>query len=111
SRLGRRRVGGQDAAAAGLLQALYREDPAGGGRRSHGHAHRTDRRNRGIVSRPVRAFFSEVGTGSRQENASNQKSRAPFRFNRNGKGSRRAPGPFAILIPRSSRRRWSNWTP
>jgi hypothetical protein len=28
-----------------------------------------------------------VETGSRQENASNQESRAPFRFNRNGKGS------------------------
>jgi hypothetical protein len=25
-----------------------------------------------------------VGTGSREENASNQESRAPFRFNRNG---------------------------
>src|ERR1700692_380534 len=36
---------------------------------------------------PVRAFSSEVETGSRQENASNQESRAPFRFNRNGKGS------------------------
>src|SRR6202035_4515463 len=35
-----------------------------------------------------RAFSSEVETGSRQENASNQESRAPFRFNRNGKGSR-----------------------
>jgi hypothetical protein len=34
------------------------------------------------------AFSSEVETGSRQENASNQESRAPFRFNRNGKGSR-----------------------
>ena len=33
------------------------------------------------------AFSSEVDTGSRQENASNQESRAPFRFNRNGKGS------------------------
>ena len=29
---------------------------------------------------PTGAFSSEVGTGSRQENASNQKSRAPFRF-------------------------------
>jgi ubiquinone/menaquinone biosynthesis C-methylase UbiE len=39
-----------------------------------------------------RAFSSEVDTGSRQENASNQESRAPFRFNRNGKGSSaRAP--------------------
>jgi phosphotransferase system enzyme I (PtsI) len=34
-----------------------------------------------------RAFSSEVATGSRQENASNQESRAPFRFDRNGKGS------------------------
>jgi peptide/nickel transport system permease protein len=33
------------------------------------------------------AFSSEVGTGSREENASKQKIRAPFRFNRNGKGS------------------------
>jgi hypothetical protein len=33
------------------------------------------------------AFSSEVDTGSREENASKQKSRAPFRFNRNGKGS------------------------
>jgi hypothetical protein len=32
-----------------------------------------------------------VETGSRQENASNQESKAPFRFNRNGKGSSRAP--------------------
>src|SRR6202048_2656082 len=32
-------------------------------------------------------FSSEVKTCSRQENASNQESRAPFRFNRNGKGS------------------------
>jgi hypothetical protein len=31
------------------------------------------------------AFSSEVETGSRQENASNQESRAPFRFYRNGK--------------------------
>jgi catechol 2,3-dioxygenase-like lactoylglutathione lyase family enzyme len=37
-----------------------------------------------------------VDTGSRQENASNQESRAPFRFNRNGKGSgddRNSDGP------------------
>src|SRR6266849_2308307 len=32
-----------------------------------------------------------VETGSRQENASNQESRAPFRFYRNGKGSGVAP--------------------
>jgi ergothioneine biosynthesis protein EgtB len=36
----------------------------------------------------ARAFSSEVGTGSRQENASNQESGAPFRFYRNGRGSR-----------------------
>ena len=35
----------------------------------------------------TRAFSSEVETGSRQENASKQESGAPFRFNRNGKGS------------------------
>jgi hypothetical protein len=34
------------------------------------------------------AFSSEVETGSRQENASNQESGTPFRLNRNGKGSR-----------------------
>jgi peptidoglycan-N-acetylglucosamine deacetylase len=36
----------------------------------------------------ARAFSSEVDTGSREENASKQESRAPFRFYRNGKGSR-----------------------
>src|SRR5258708_30387259 len=35
------------------------------------------------------AFSSEVDTGSRQENASNLESRAPFRFHRNGNGSSR----------------------
>jgi aryl-alcohol dehydrogenase-like predicted oxidoreductase len=37
--------------------------------------------------RRMRAFSSEVGTGSREENASKLEIRAPFRFNRNGKGS------------------------
>jgi hypothetical protein len=37
--------------------------------------------------RHIRAFSSEVDTGSREENASKQKARALFRFNRNGKGS------------------------
>ncbi|MVT68846.1 hypothetical protein GPL21_27545 [Bradyrhizobium pachyrhizi] len=32
----------------------------------------------------TRAFSSEVGTGSREENASKLKSRPPFRFNRSG---------------------------
>jgi hypothetical protein len=47
------------------------------------------------------AFSSEVGTGSREENASKQNTRAPFRFNRNGKGSRcdqlRAGMPVAVI--------------
>src|SRR5664279_5764404 len=34
-----------------------------------------------------RAFSSEVGTGSREENASNKEVEPPFRFHRNGKGS------------------------
>src|SRR5882762_2312170 len=42
---------------------------------------------RGPASPPNRAFSSEVDAGSREENASKQKDRAPFRFNRNGKGS------------------------
>src|ERR1700733_4315101 len=37
--------------------------------------------------RSPRAFSSEVDTGSREENASKQESRAPFRFYRNGEGS------------------------
>ena len=43
---------------------------------------RPERRSRSW--RTNRAFSSEVDTGSRQENASNQKPRAPFRFYRNG---------------------------
>jgi hypothetical protein len=35
----------------------------------------------------LRAFSSEVDTGSRQENASNIETELPFRFNRNGRGS------------------------
>src|SRR5712672_1065065 len=35
----------------------------------------------------TKAFSSEVGSGSREENASNKESRAPFRSCRNGKGS------------------------
>jgi hypothetical protein len=34
------------------------------------------------------AFFSEVDAGSHRENATKQKTRAPFRFYRSGKGSR-----------------------
>jgi hypothetical protein len=40
-----------------------------------------------VIDQFTRAFSSEVGTGSREENASKQKTRAPFRFNRNGTGS------------------------
>src|SRR5882757_1631641 len=36
------------------------------------------------ISSRSKAFSSEVETGSRRENASNQEARAPFRFNRNG---------------------------
>jgi Flp pilus assembly protein TadG len=39
-----------------------------------------------LRARP-RAFSSEVDTGSRRENATKQRIRAPFRLNRNGKGS------------------------
>ncbi len=42
-----------------------------------------------LLGRITRAFSSEVEAGSRQENASNLESRAPFRFYRNGKGSSR----------------------
>ena len=42
-----------------------------------------------LLGRITRAFSSEVEAGSRQENAPNQESRAPFRFYRNGKGSSR----------------------
>jgi len=38
---------------------------------------------------PARAFSSEADTGSHKENPSNQESRAPFQFNRSGKGSGR----------------------
>ena len=36
----------------------------------------------------TRAFSSKVDTGLRRENATKQRIRAPFRFNRNGKGSK-----------------------
>jgi hypothetical protein len=42
-------------------------------------------RSRSLVGM-TSAFSSEVETASRQENASNQKSRASFRFHRDGKG-------------------------
>jgi hypothetical protein len=35
----------------------------------------------------ARPMTGSVGIGSREENASKQKTRAPFRFHRNGKGS------------------------
>jgi general secretion pathway protein I len=43
-----------------------------------------------------RAFSSEVETGPRQENASNQESEVPLRFYRNGKGSGGAAG-FTLI--------------
>ena len=42
---------------------------------------------RALRRRPIKAFSSEVDTGSCEENASKQKSRAPFRFYRNGNSS------------------------
>jgi hypothetical protein len=42
----------------------------------------------GITISRIRAFSTEVDTGSRKENASKQESGASFRFNRNGKGPR-----------------------
>ncbi len=44
---------------------------------------------RGKRGDEAKAFSSEVETGSRQENASNEESGAPFRFHRNGEGSQR----------------------
>ncbi|MEH2612235.1 DUF1127 domain-containing protein [Bradyrhizobium sp. AZCC 1693] len=56
-----------------------------------------------IPTSATRAFSSEVGTGSRQENASNQKSGAPFRFNRNGEGSKPFAWRTAIWLARVRR--------
>ncbi|MBR1276353.1 DUF1127 domain-containing protein [Bradyrhizobium sp. AUGA SZCCT0283] len=56
-----------------------------------------------IPTSATRAFSSEVGTGSRQENASNQKSGAPFRFNRNGEDSRPFAWRTAVLLARLRR--------
>jgi hypothetical protein len=44
-------------------------------------------RIRDLLFDRARAFSSEVDTGSREENASEYGDRAPFRFDRNGKGS------------------------
>jgi hypothetical protein len=41
-----------------------------------------------LFRRRLRAFSSKVDTGLRRENAIKQRARAPFRVNRNGKGSR-----------------------
>src|SRR6267142_5062147 len=52
-----------------------------------GALHRGFNSARSATNKTGRAFSSEVEAGSRQENASNQESRAPFRFYRNGKGA------------------------
>jgi hypothetical protein len=49
------------------------------------------------ADRAARAFSSEVDTGSREENASKQEARAPFRFHRNGKGSRPSLAIYALV--------------
>jgi hypothetical protein len=46
----------------------------------------------------TRAFSSEVDTGSREENASKHETRAPLRFNRNGKALERDPEKFVQLL-------------
>ncbi|MBR0823954.1 hypothetical protein JQ596_00305 [Bradyrhizobium manausense] len=51
------------------------------------------------------AFSSEVDTGSRQENASKQESRAPFQSHWNGKGSSSTDTIGATLQPRPARPR------
>jgi len=56
-----------------------------------------------IPTSATRAFSSEVRTGSRQENASNQKSGAPFRLNRSGEGSRPFAWRTAIWLARLRR--------
>ncbi|MEH2671799.1 hypothetical protein DXU07_21020 [Bradyrhizobium elkanii] len=68
----------------------------------HRQAARVERRKRlrstgcdATAERASRAFSSEVDTGSREENASKQESRAPFRFHRNGKSSSAARRPLA----------------
>ncbi|UWU78293.1 hypothetical protein N2603_07500 [Bradyrhizobium huanghuaihaiense] len=51
--------------------------------------------NRANLQQSVRAFSSEVDTGSHKENASKQESNAPFRSHRNGalaKPARRRAG-------------------
>ncbi|PDT86708.1 hypothetical protein CO669_28875 [Bradyrhizobium sp. Y36] len=55
------------------------------------------------ASSGMRAFSSEVDAGSRQENASKQQSRAPFRFHRNGKGSRAGATIFETNFPNENR--------
>jgi CelD/BcsL family acetyltransferase involved in cellulose biosynthesis len=57
----------------------------------------TDSRALPDAAATSRAFSSEVETGSRKENASKQKTRAPFRFNRNEKGSIDALASFAAI--------------
>src|SRR5438552_16074426 len=57
----------------------------------------------------ARAFSSEVETGSREENASKQKDRAPFRFNRNGKSSsRRGEGRPNAQSAREGQSAWAD---
>jgi hypothetical protein len=68
---------------------------------------RGQRLERGLAIRQLnqsgldRAFSSEVETGSRKENASNQESRAPLRFHRRGALVRQRDSCFL-----ASGRRW-----
>jgi 2-dehydro-3-deoxy-D-gluconate 5-dehydrogenase len=58
---------------------------------------RNEAKSNAAVADLTKAFSSEVEAGSRQENASNQESRAPFRFNRNGKGSSRGIRAISVV--------------
>jgi hypothetical protein len=51
-----------------------------------------------MIKMSSNAFSSAVDTGSREEDASNKEAEPPFRFNRNGKGSRLAFLAVALML-------------
>jgi hypothetical protein len=51
------------------------------------------------LTKRIGAFSNEVATGSREENASNKGVEPPFRFNRNGKGSKQSESCDEKLFP------------
>jgi pimeloyl-ACP methyl ester carboxylesterase len=69
---------------------------------------------REIARRAARAVSSEVGTGSRQENASNKEIEPPFRFNRNGGSSRATLAGLVLIAPApdfTEELMWKNFAP